>query len=135
MSPTLAYGDDQGWRAYAHRQVVIYANLARECETLWNKLPNSIRKNLLWEYHHFLPDFRQTGQISDVGTISFFATSVLNFPQYEQILPSLAPDYLVPRCFLLQFTGISQIYCTTQNSIHGIGAETMCIGMKYNSII
>ncbi|KAJ7740168.1 hypothetical protein B0H14DRAFT_2638130 [Mycena olivaceomarginata] len=24
---------------------------------------------------------------------SFFATSVLNFPQYEQILPSLVPDY------------------------------------------
>ncbi|KAF7366252.1 hypothetical protein MVEN_00502800 [Mycena venus] len=36
------YGDDQGWRAYAHRQAAIYTNLAHECETLWNKLPQLV---------------------------------------------------------------------------------------------
>ncbi|KAF8127306.1 hypothetical protein K438DRAFT_1790045 [Mycena galopus ATCC 62051] len=36
------YGDDQGWPAYAHKPGVIYANLACECEVLWNKLPQLV---------------------------------------------------------------------------------------------
>jgi hypothetical protein len=32
------YVDNQGWRAYTHKQAIIYAGLARECETLWKKL-------------------------------------------------------------------------------------------------
>ncbi|KAF8147526.1 hypothetical protein K438DRAFT_2090107 [Mycena galopus ATCC 62051] len=36
------YSDDQGWRAYAHRQAAIYVNLARKCETLWKKLPQLV---------------------------------------------------------------------------------------------
>ncbi|KAF8174422.1 hypothetical protein K438DRAFT_2023128 [Mycena galopus ATCC 62051] len=36
------YSDDQGWRAYAHWQAAIYANLARECKTLWKKLPQLV---------------------------------------------------------------------------------------------
>ncbi|KAF8121467.1 hypothetical protein K438DRAFT_2005168 [Mycena galopus ATCC 62051] len=38
----MGYGDDHGWRAYAHSQAAIYANLARECETLWKKLPQLV---------------------------------------------------------------------------------------------
>ncbi|KAF8185780.1 hypothetical protein K438DRAFT_1765569 [Mycena galopus ATCC 62051] len=36
------YVDNQGWRAYAHKQAIIYAALARECEMLWKKLPQLV---------------------------------------------------------------------------------------------
>ncbi|KAJ7898175.1 hypothetical protein B0H14DRAFT_3424537 [Mycena olivaceomarginata] len=36
------YVDNQGWRAYAHKQAIIYADLAHECETLWKKLPQLV---------------------------------------------------------------------------------------------
>ncbi|KAJ7826570.1 hypothetical protein B0H14DRAFT_2595735 [Mycena olivaceomarginata] len=39
------YVDNQGWRAYAHKQAIIYADLARECETLWKKLPQLVMED------------------------------------------------------------------------------------------
>ncbi|KAF8143056.1 hypothetical protein K438DRAFT_2111109 [Mycena galopus ATCC 62051] len=36
------YVDNQGWRAYPHKQASIYADLARECEMLWKKLPQLV---------------------------------------------------------------------------------------------
>ncbi|KAF8181906.1 hypothetical protein K438DRAFT_1767633 [Mycena galopus ATCC 62051] len=35
----MGYNNDHGWRAYAHKQVVIYVNLVCKHETLWKKLP------------------------------------------------------------------------------------------------
>ncbi|KAF8147596.1 hypothetical protein K438DRAFT_2027687 [Mycena galopus ATCC 62051] len=32
------YVNNQGWLAYAHKQAIIYADLAHECEMLWKKL-------------------------------------------------------------------------------------------------
>ncbi|KAJ7840097.1 hypothetical protein B0H14DRAFT_2587662 [Mycena olivaceomarginata] len=39
------YVDNQGWRAYAHKQAIIYADLARECETLRKKLPQLVMED------------------------------------------------------------------------------------------
>ena len=72
---TLAdYYDDHGWRAYAHKQAVIYENLARECKTQYELLPKLVAKDELDEANKAQKDEeereRDKGQIEEVSTDS-----------------------------------------------------------------